>query len=277
MSFLDDLFGVPGKTALVTGAATGIGRMMAEALVRAGARVLIASRKGEACEAVAKELNGLGGQGSMRGSAEGFAGDVSTAEGCAALAETVKARTDKLHILVNNAGKSWGAPYHEFPFDAWDKVMSVNVAGLFTVTRDMTHLLKAAASPEDPARVVNIGSVAGETPTGDLVYSYSASKAAVHHLTRILAKELAPHQITVNALAPGPFVSNMTKHFMRSEETRSQIAHDCPMGRIGVPSDIQGCVLFLCGKSGAYVTGGVIPVSGGINVNHGHELFGGVT
>ena len=272
MSFLDELFGVSGKTALVTGAATGIGRMMAEALVRAGARVLIASRKGDACEAVASELNGLGGP----GSAEGFAGDVATAEGCARLAEAVRARTDKLHILVNNAGKSWGAKYEEFPFDAWDKVMSVNVAGLFTLTRDMTPLLKAAGTAEDPARVVNIGSVAGETPTGDLVYSYSASKAAVHHLTRILAKELARHHVTVNALAPGPFVSNMTKHFMRSEETRAQIAHDCPMGRIGMPSDIQGCILFLCGKSGAYVTGGVIPVSGGINVNHGHELFGGV-
>lgn len=276
MSLLDDLFGVSGKTALVTGAATGIGRMMAEALVQAGARVLIASRKRDACEAVAGELNALDAQGSVLGSAEGFAGDVSTAEGCAALADAVTARTDRLHILVNNAGKSWGAPYGEFPFDAWDKVMSVNVAGLFTLTRDMTPLLKAAATPGDPARVVNIGSVAGETPTGDLVYSYAASKAAVHHLTKILAKELARHHVTVNALAPGPFVSNMTKHFMRSEETRAQIAHDCPMGRIGVPSDIQGCILFLCGKSGAYVTGGVIPVSGGINVNHGHELFGGV-
>ena len=162
MSFIEDLFGVSDKTALVTGAATGIGRMMAEALVQAGARVLIASRKGDACEAVAGELNGLGAP----GSAEGFAGDVATAEGCAALAEAVQARTDKLHILVNNAGKSWGAKYEEFPFDAWDKVMSVNVAGLFTVTRDMTPLLKAAATAEDPARVVNIGSVAGETPTG---------------------------------------------------------------------------------------------------------------
>ena len=273
MTFLEELFGVHGKTALVTGAATGIGRMMAEALVRTGANVLIASRKGEACEAVAAELNALGAP----GSAEGFAGDVSTAEGVAALSAEVLQRTGTLNILINNAGKSWGAPYAEFPFEGWEKVMSVNVAGLFTLTRDLTPLLKATASAQDPARIINIGSVAGHTPTGDLVYSYSASKAAVHHLTTILAKEMARDHVTVNALAPGPFVSNMTKHFMRSEDTREQIAHDCPMGRIGVPSDIQGCVLFLCGKGGAYTTGGVIPVSGGINVNHGHELFGGVT
>lgn len=273
MSFIEDLFGVPGKTALVTGGASGLGRMMAEALVQGGARVLIASRKGEECEAAAAELNALGAS----GSAEGFAGDVSTAEGCAELAAEVKRRTGVLHILVNNAGKSWGAPYEDFPFHGWEKVLSVNLAGLFTLTRDLTSLLKAAATPDDPARIVNIGSVAGETPTGDLVYSYSASKAAVHHLTKVLAKELAPSQVTVNALAPGPFVSKMTKHFMRSEETRAQIAGDCPMGRIGAPSDIQGCILFLCGKSGAYVTGSVIPVSGGINVNHGHKLFGGVT
>ena len=271
MSYLDDLFGLTGKTAVVTGAATGIGRMMAEALVRAGARVLIASRKGADCAAVAQELSVIG-----QGEAEGFAGDVGTAEGVSALSAEIKRRTDRLHILINKAGKSWGAPYEQFPFHAWDTVMSVNCAGLFTLTRDLTPLLEATATLDDPARVINIGSVAGHTPTGDLVYSYSASKAAVHHLTEILAKELAEKFITVNALAPGPFLSRMTKHFTEDEAKRARVAADVPMKRIGRDADIAGCVLFLCGRGGAYTTGGVIPVSGGINVDHGHRLFGGV-
>ncbi|HSF95415.1 MAG TPA: SDR family NAD(P)-dependent oxidoreductase, partial [Thermohalobaculum sp.] len=148
MSYLDDLFGLSGKTAVITGAATGIGRMMAEALVRAGARVLIASRKGADCARVAAELTAIG-----PGSAEGFAGDVGTEDGVAALSAEIRRRTGKLHILINNAGKSWGAPYAEFPFHAWDTVMSVNCAGLFTLTRDMTPLLEAAATADDPARV----------------------------------------------------------------------------------------------------------------------------
>lgn len=271
MAFLDDLFGLKGKTALVTGGASGIGRMGAEALVMAGARVLIASRKGDACEAVAAELNGLGGT----GSAEGFSGDVGTEQGVRDLGAAVRARTDRLDILWNNAGKTWGEPLASFPFKAWDGVMSVNVAGLFTLTRDLLPLLEKAATSDDPSRVVNVGSVMGTQPIGAGAYSYAASKAAVHHLTKILANELAHRQITVNALAPGPFITRMTAFALGSETGQARAAEDSPMGRIGRPSDIMGSLLFLCGRGGAYTTGAILPVDGGISIDSGHKLFGG--
>lgn len=265
----ETLFGLAGKTALVTGGATGVGRMAAEGLVAAGARVLIASRKAEACEAAAAELNALG----HPGRAEGFGGDVGTEDGVAALAAEVGARTDTLHILVNNAGRSWGEALERFPWHAWDKVMRVNVTGLFQLTQALLPLLRAAATADDPARVVNIGSVMGEIPMGDGAYSYAASKAAVHQITRILGKELAAEAITVNALAPGPFVSNMTAFATAADESRAKVAETVPLGRVGRPEDIAGCVQFLCGRGGAYVTGAILPVSGGVNVTTGPALF----
>ncbi len=265
----DTLFSLHGKTALVTGGATGIGRMAAEALVRAGARVLIASRKGAACEAVAAELNAL----DAPGRAEGFAGDVGTQAGVDALVGEVKNRTQSLDILMNNAGRTWGAPLGQFPFEAWEKINSVNVAGLFHLTQALLPMLRAAGTADDPARVVNVGSVMGEREMGDGAYSYSASKAAVLHLTKILGKELAGDAITVNALAPGPFVSGMTAFATADEEMRSKVGADVPLGRVGRASDIAGCMLFLCGQGGSYVTGAVIPVSGGINVMSGPNIF----
>ena len=263
-----DLFDLTGRTALVTGGASGIGRMAAEGLVRGGARVLIASRKAEACEAAARELNGI-----RPDSAEGFGGDVSTEAGVDALAAEVRGRTDRLDVLMNNAGRSWGEPLGGFPFDAWDRVMSLNVAGLFHLTQALLPLLEAAASDDDPARVINVGSVMGEVPQGDGAYSYAASKAAVHHLTRVLAKELAPRRITVNAIAPGPFVSRMTAFATADEDTRAKVGAQVPLGRVGTPEDIMGCVRFLASRAGAYVTGAVIPVSGGINVETGPAIF----
>lgn len=263
------LFSLHGKTALVTGGATGIGRMAAEALMKAGARVLIASRKGDACEAVAAQLNEMDAPGTV----EGFAGDVGTEAGVDAMVASVKERTETLDILMNNAGITWGAPMGQFPHHAWEKVMAVNMAGVFDLTQKLLPMLIASGSIDDPARVVNVGSVMGEIPMGDGAYSYSASKAAVIHTSKILAKELAGHHVTVNALAPGPFVSRMTAFATADEGMREKVGKDVPLGRVGRDEDIAGCMLFLCGQGGAYITGAVIPVSGGINVMSGHNIF----
>lgn len=270
MSILEELFSMRGKTALVTGAATGIGRMAATALVKAGCRVLIASRKGDACEAVAAELNAMGAD----GSAEGFAGDVSSKEGIDTLAAEVLSRSDTLHILINNAGVTWGAPMDEFPYEAWGKVMDVNVTGLFYLTQKLMPTLQASSSPADPARVINLGSVMGTAALGEGAYSYSASKAAVHHLTRIMARELAERHITFNAFAPGPFQSKMTAFATATEEQADHVGKGVPLGRIGSPDDIAGATLYLCGKGGSYITGAILPLDGGIHVNPEADLFG---
>ncbi len=269
LSYLQDLFSVAGKTALVTGGATGIGRMIATALVHGGADVLIASRKGEDCEKVASEINAAG----LSGSAQGFAGDVSSEAGVLALAETVKARTPRLDILVNNAGTSWGAPLEAFPYQAWARVLNVNVTGLFHLTRELLPLLDAAASAADPARIINLGSVMGSQPLADDAYSYTASKAAVHHLTRTLASEFASRHITVNAFAPGPFQSRMTAFATASEEQAAKVGSHVPIGRIGRPDDIAGATLYLCSRAGSYVTGAILPIDGGQSVQHGMTLF----
>ena len=269
MSIYEDLFSVKGKTALVTGAATGIGRMAATALAMAGAKVLIASRKGADCERVAGEISALGGP----GSAEGFAGDVSTEAGIDALVAEVKARTGQLHILINNAGVTWGEPLETFPYKAWSRVLDVNVTGLFHLTRQLLPLLDAAASDADPARIINLGSVMGTQPMADGAYSYTASKAAVHHLTRTLADEFAGRRITVNAFAPGPFQSRMTAFATGSDEGADKVGQRVPLGRIGAPTDIAAATLFLCGRGGSYVTGAILPLDGGQSVQHGMKLF----
>lgn len=269
MGFYENLFSVAGKTALVTGGATGIGRMVATGLVCGGAKVLLASRKGDACEAVAAELNRM----DAPGSAEGFAGDVGSEEGVNALVAETAERTDRLHILVNNAGVTWGEPLESFPHQAWHKVMNINVAGLFTLTRDLLPLLDAAASDADPARIINLGSVMGTQPMADGAYSYSASKAAVHHLTRILAHEFAARRITVNAFAPGPFQSRMTAFATATDEQAQKVGSGVPLGRIGSPDDIAGATLFLCGKGGSYVSGCILPLDGGLSAYTPMRLF----
>ena len=251
-----DLFSIAGKTALVTGGSRGIGRMIATGFVEAGAKVYVSSRKAEACEEVAAELS------DGRASASSLPADLSTESGCRGLAAALAEREDRLDILVNNAGATWGAPLEEFDEAAWDRVLALNVKGVFHTTKFLLPLLRAAATARDPARVINIGSIDGIHVPVLETYSYSASKAAVHQLTRHLAKKLAP-EITVNAIAPGPFESKMMAATL--EAFGEQIAAGAPLKRIGRPDDMAGAAIFLASRAGAYLTGAVIPVDGGMS------------
>ncbi|HWC75823.1 MAG TPA: SDR family oxidoreductase [Blastocatellia bacterium] len=252
---INDLFSIAGKVALVTGGSRGIGLMIARGYVEAGAKVYISSRKKEVCDGVAAELSAIG-------QCVSIPADLSTLEGCSHLVKELSARESELHILVNNAGAAWGAPLEEYPESGFDKVMDTNVKAVFFLTRDLAPLLEKASRPGDPARVINIGSIDGiKVPSIDN-FAYSPSKAAVHHLTRVLAVKLGPRGITVNAVAPGPFESQMTKWLLQNFQEK--IEADCPLGRIGSPSDMAGVAIYLASKAGAYVNGVVIPVDGGI-------------
>jgi NAD(P)-dependent dehydrogenase (short-subunit alcohol dehydrogenase family) len=250
-----ELFSVAGKVALVTGGSRGIGLMIARGLVAAGARVYVSSRKAADVEAAAAELAKLG-------TAIALPGDLATSAGTRALADAVAEREPALHVLVNNAGANWGAPLADYPEAGWDKVMALNVKSPFNLTRFLLPQLHAAAQPGDPARVINVGSIDGiQVPLLE-TYAYSASKAAVHHLTRVLARKLAP-KVTVNAIAPGPFESKMMAETL--QRFGDAIRSSCPLGRIGEPDDMAGVAIWLASKAGAYVTGAVVPVDGGIS------------
>jgi len=251
------LFEIGGKNALVTGGSRGIGRMIATGLLQAGARVVISSRKADQLESTASELRALG-------DCEAIQADLSSQAGAQELAGAVGERFPELHILVNNAGATWGAPLEEFPASGWQRVLSTNVEGIFHLTIALLPALRAAASAEDPARVVNIGSIDGLRTPALENYSYSASKSAVHMLTRHLAKRLASEQITVNAIAPGPFESKMTAFMLDSPEARGTVEQMVPLGRIGRPDDVAGLTRFLASRAGSYLTGTVIPLDGGI-------------
>ncbi len=252
---MKDLFSIEGKVALVTGGSRGIGAMIARGFVEAGARVYISSRKKEVCDEVAADLAKVGtclslpADLSVEGEAERLAAELGEREGA-------------LHVLVNNAGANWGAPLEEYPDDAWDKVLGLNVKAVFQLTRALLPKLEAAGSHADPARVINIGSIDGiHVPALD-TYAYSASKAAVHQLTRVLARKLAPKHITVNAVAPGPFQSKMMA--VTLERFGDAIVESCPLKRIGEPEDMAGVTIVLASRAGAYLTGAILPVDGGI-------------
>ena len=249
------LFDLTGKTALVTGGTRGIGLMIARGLLDAGARVAISSRKADACEEARAELE-------KHGEVIALPMDVSSEAGCQQLAQAVRDQWGTLHILVNNAGATWGEPLETFPESAWDKVLNLNLKSPFFLTREVLPMLEQTATQDDPARIINIGSIDGLHVPRMQTYSYATSKAAIHQMTRVLARELGPRYITVNAVAPGPFESKMMAWTLN--EFGDAIAASSPLGRIGRPDDMAGVAVFLTSRAGAYVTGAVIPVDGGI-------------
>jgi NAD(P)-dependent dehydrogenase (short-subunit alcohol dehydrogenase family) len=253
----DELFSIKGKTALVTGGSRGIGYMIASEFLKAGARVYICARKADQCDAAAAELSKLG-------ECLSIPADVGSAEDVERLASGIEEREERLHILVNNAGTAWGAPFETHPVEQFDRVLHVNVTAIFHLTQRLLARLRAAASPDDPARVINIGSIDGMSIPMTQNFGYSASKAAVHMLTRHLAFALAPDHITVNAIAPGLFPTRMTRWAFDGDVTET-VLEAIPAKRAGTAEDAGGTAIYLASRAGAYLTGVVIPVSGGLS------------
>lgn len=253
-----ELFSIEGKTAVITGGSRGIGRMIAAGFVDAGARVYISSRRADACHEVAAEL-------SERGTCIAIPADLSSADGVSSLASGFAEHESALHVLVNNAGTTWVAPFDDYPERAFDKLWDLNVKALFQLTRSLLPLMRAAAEPDDPARVVNVGSVDGERVPVHESYAYSASKAGAHMLTRHLAIRLASYNITVNAIAPGPFESKITQGVFDDPDALDQLVSRVPLGRPGRPDDVAGVAIFLAARASAYLTGAIIPVDGGMS------------
>jgi NAD(P)-dependent dehydrogenase (short-subunit alcohol dehydrogenase family) len=267
---------------LVTGGAKGIGRMISEGFVTNGAKVYISSRDAKACEKAVEELNALGipslpsnpatltssnptanptSHLPGKGTAHAIPADFYKLEDCKRMVDELSKKESKLHILVNNSGSNWGAPYAEFPDSAWTRVLTLNLTRVFTLTQALTPLMEAASAPGDPARIINIGSVDGIRVPSLETFSYSASKAGLHQLSRVLANHLGKRNITSNVLACGPFESKMMAATLKAKG--DEIVKGIPLGRIGSPEDVAGACMFLASRAGAYVNGATIALDGG--------------
>ena len=258
---MKDLFNVEGKVALVTGGSRGIGAMIAEGFVKNGVKTYITSRKSEQCNNKADEL-------SKFGECISIPADLTDMNEMDKLVNYIKENEKQFNFLINNAGAAWGASFDDFPENGWDKVMDTNVKSVFFLTQKLAKILEQSGNNSDPSRVINVGSIDGIGIPRAETYSYPASKAAVHQLTRVLANRLAHRNININAIAPGPFQSNMMAHTL--EEYGEQIKSSVPRGRIGIPEDMAGTAIFLCSKASAYITGSIIPVDGGSLIARRH-------
>ena len=250
---MKDLFSLEGRSALVTGGSRGIGRMIAAGFLAQGARVYISARKAEACDQTAAELSAFGPCVSLPA-------DVSTVEGARALAAAYGSREPSLDILVNNAGAAWGAPFDEFPESGWDKVVDLNLKTPFFMTQALAGPLRAAAKTR-PAKVINVASIDGISVNPLETYSYAASKAGLIHLTRRMSLRLIEDNIVVNAIAPGPFASEMNR---AARDHGDEVARRVPAGRIGTDEDMAGAAIYLASRAGDYVVGATLVVDGGV-------------
>ena len=264
---MKNLFSVEGKVVLVTGGSRGIGEMIAAGFLANGAKVYISSRKAEVCDATAERLSAEYG-----GECISLPANLAELSGIEATATELAKREERLDVLINNAGVSWGAPLDEFPELGWDKVMDTNVKGVFFLTQKLLPLLRNAASHENPARVINVGSIDGiRTPVFEN-FSYGPSKAAVHYLTRVLAAHLVKQHIIVNAIAPGPFPTWMLSTGVGGGGDVDNTDWDAvgrgnPRGRVGTPEDIAGLAIFLASRGSAFTVGEVITCDGGTAVS----------
>jgi len=258
---MNKLFDIAGKVALVTGGSRGIGEMIAEGFVKNGAKTFITSRKADQCDETAKRLSNFG-------ECISIPADLTDSNDIKKVKSKVESETNTLNILVNNAGAVWAADFDNFPENGWDKVMDTNVKAMFFLTQQFIKLLEKNGTNEDPSRIINIGSIDGLGIPRAETYSYPASKAAVHHLTKVMANRLAERNINVNAIAPGPFESQMMKSTLKSFS--EEIINSVPRKRIGKPEDMAGASIFLSSKASAYITGIVMPVDGGSLIARRH-------
>ncbi len=252
-------FSLQGRTALVTGGTRGIGKMIAKAFVEAGATVYVCARDAQACAQTALEL-------SAHGACHGIAANLATEEGVQQLAATLGERIGQLDILVNNAGTTWGAPLESYPAKGWEKVMQLNVTSVFTCIQQLLPLLRKAGCAANPARVINIGSAAGISSFGEQAYAYGPSKAALHQLSRLLARELVSQHININVIAPGRFPSKMTQHIGNDEQALAEDTALIPMKRWGREEEMAALAISLASTAGAYMTGNIIPLDGGFSL-----------
>jgi gluconate 5-dehydrogenase len=256
---IQKLFDLSGRTAVITGGSRGLGLQIAESLGEAGARILLSSRKAADLEEAAAHLKGKGID------AHWVAADASDPLQIRKVCDEAMKQLGQVDILVNNAGATWGAPAEDYPLDAWDKVMNLNIRSIFLMSQAVG---KASMIPRRQGRIINIASIAGLSGSINVKFiAYGTSKGAVVNFTRTLAGEWGPYGITVNALAPGFFPSKMTQGVL-AQFGADNLAKSAPLKRIGDSDDLKGAALLFASDAGKHITGQILAVDGGVSAVH---------